>query len=495
MTASNHQVRLLMKELSHHGKLSTAAARAGLSRQTAAKYVKAGQLPSELKPKRHWRTHVDAFSDVWPEIEQQLHQTPGIWVATLFEQLQQRYPGRFEPGQLRTLYRRVSRWRALHGDDAEVAVFFPQQHRPGEALQTDFTHIQSLAITISGEPLQALLCHVVLPYSNWQWATRCHSESFLALKIGLQEAVFRLGKVPQWHQTDNSTGATHRVGQGGRQFNEDYLDLMAHLGVQPRTIALGCKEQNGSVEALNGALKRALDQQLQLRGSREFASEHAFDDGLAHYLHTANQRRHTRLEQELQQMRPLQVPRLPQYQAFERRVSRNSTINVQANIYSVPPRLIGHTVTVHRYETTLSIYYHDQLIQTLPRLKGRSQHAVDYRHVIHALVKKPQAFARYRYQSALFPGPIFRQTYQRLQDRLAGLQGDSEYLRVLYLAATDSQSEVESALELLLDDRQLPSAEAVKALVTSGQPPPPPPLSLPAIQLHSYDALLEQARR
>jgi hypothetical protein len=221
MTTTDQQVSIMRKELSNHGKQGVAAAKAGMCRQTAAKYQRSGKRPSELKKGRDWRTRADGFAEVGPPVEAWLRQTPGLWVGTLFERLQEQYPGRFEPGQWRTLYRRVRRWRALQGDDEGHEVFFPQQHRPGEAAQTDFTHPGELAMTLQGEAYAPLLCHVVLPYSNWQWVCRCRSESFLALKQGLQAALFRLGKLPQWHQTDNSTGATHRVRTGQREFNAE----------------------------------------------------------------------------------------------------------------------------------------------------------------------------------------------------------------------------------------------------------------------------------
>lgn len=254
MTTTDQQVKLMNKELSKHGKQGVAAAKAGVCRQTTGKYQRSGKLPSELKKVRDWRTREDAFAEVWAEVESWLREQPGLWVGTLFEQLQEKYPGRFEPGQQRTFYRRVRRWRALHGDDSGHEVFFPQQHRPGEAAQTDFTHTGELGLSVQGEAYAPLLCHVVLPYSNWQWACCCQSESFLALKHGLQEALFRLGRIPEWHQTDNSTGATHRVRTGQREFNAEYVDLMNHLGMKPRTIAVGKKEQNGSVEAQHGAV-------------------------------------------------------------------------------------------------------------------------------------------------------------------------------------------------------------------------------------------------
>jgi hypothetical protein len=136
-----------------------------------------------------------------------------------------------------------------------------------------------------------------------------------------------------WHQTDNSCGATHQVSTGGRAFLPEYLEWMGHLGMKPRTTASGKKEQNGTVEAQNRAFKRYLSQRLHARGSREFASAESFDDWLVESLAKENGRRGIRLRQELGVMKPLPVSRMPEY----REVSRNSTLNVMHNLYSVPP--------------------------------------------------------------------------------------------------------------------------------------------------------------
>ena len=165
-----------------------------------------------------------------------------------------RKPGVYERGQLRTLQRRVKQWRAQEGGPKNV--FFAQDHRPCEAMQTDFTVCDELAVTIGGVPFPHMLCHPVLPYSNWEWASICHSESLSAMKVGVQEALQHLGGIPTWHQTDHSTAATHQVSPGSRGFNLKYVVWMKHVGMKPRTIEVGEKEQNGDVEALNGALKR-----------------------------------------------------------------------------------------------------------------------------------------------------------------------------------------------------------------------------------------------
>jgi hypothetical protein len=61
--------------------------------------------------KRGWRTRVDPFADVILEVEEALERTPSLNAKMLFQELQQRHPGKFTDGQLRTFQRRVSTWR------------------------------------------------------------------------------------------------------------------------------------------------------------------------------------------------------------------------------------------------------------------------------------------------------------------------------------------------------------------------------------------------
>ncbi|MCP3958715.1 MAG: transposase family protein, partial [bacterium] len=229
MTTTNVQVRKLMEEYQKQGRVGTAALRAGMHRNTASKYLRAGKLPSTMRKPRDWRTRPDPFAQDWEEIAVRLADAPELEAKALFDDLLERKPDRYHEGQLRTFQRRVQQWRAQEGPPKEV--FFAQEHRPGEAMQTDFTSANELGITIAGEPFDHLLCHNVLPYSNWEWATSCFSESLRALQRGVQAAVFRLGRRPAWHQTDHSTAATHQLSPGKRGFNAEYEGLMRHLGM------------------------------------------------------------------------------------------------------------------------------------------------------------------------------------------------------------------------------------------------------------------------
>jgi hypothetical protein len=476
-----------MDEMSKYGDIGTAALRAGMHRNTARRYVEADRLPSQLKEPRTWRTREDPFVEDWEEVASSLEQAPELEAKTLFEDLLRRRPGRYGEGQLRSFQRRVKQWRAEHGPAREI--FLPQQHRPGEAMQTDFTRASSLRVSIGGQSFEHLLCHSVLPYSNWESVVVCRSESMLALRRGVQAAVLRLGGVAEWHQTDNSTAATHDLRTGKRGFNAEYEELMRQLGMKPRTIAIGACHQNGDVEAANGALKRRLEQHLLLRGSRGFATVEEYESWLGTVIEQANGRRSARLCEEMAALRPLTGARLPGYRELHVRVSSNSTIQVQRNTYSVPPRLKGERLVVRLSDLELEVYYGGRRQLVIERLRGEGKHRIDYRHIIWSLVKKPWAFARYRYREALFPSPVFRRAYDVLIEALAERRGELEYLRVLHLAAASFEHEVASAVERLLGQGHLPTFAEVRALAPERKPAVPELTPL-VVDLASYDELL-----
>jgi len=494
------QVRKLMEEMTKHGGIGLAAMRAGMDRKTARKYVQGGKLPSELVEPRGWRTHEDAFLEHWPVLEAMLVESPGLEAKTLFDVLVDKYPGRYEDGQLRTLQRRVKAWRAERGPDKEVML--AQLHRPGEAAQTDFTWATELAITIAGQLFVHMLCVFTLPYSNWRWASLCLSESIASLRHGVQRALFQIGRVPQWHQTDNSTAATHRIpdgkavvveSDGRRPFNADYVAMMHHFGMTPRTTEVGAKEQNGDAEASNRALKRALEQALLVRGSRDFESRAAWQSFVDDLMRKANGRRGTRVAEDMAAMRELNVAKLPEFVEEDFRVSDWSTVRVKTCAYSVPSRLIGEWVRVRIYEDRIVVRYAGKDQLDCDRLRGRNQKRIDYRHIIWSLVRKPGGFARYVYREEMFPSVVFRRAYDSIQTPYHRLKGDLEYLRILHLAASTMEAEVEAALALLLGANKVPTADAVKALVSSTTTIEVPDLAQPPVDFGAYDALLAVA--
>lgn len=487
-----------MEMMTKHGRIGDAAMKADMHRETARKYVAAGKLPSEMVRPRDWRTRPDPFEEHWLEIEARLRETPELEAKTLFELCREEHPERYADGQLRTLQRRVKRWRAACGPDRDVV--FAQLHRAGEAAQTDFTHVTELGVTIAGQLFVHMLCVLVLPYSNWQWATVCMSESIAALRRGVQRALFQLGRRPEWHQTDCSTAATHKLPDGEsacfengkRPFNVEYLALMRHLGMKPRTTAVGAKEQNGDVEAGHGALKRRLEQALLVRDSRDFESEQTWQAFVDHVARKANAGRGKRVAEDLAAMRELDVAKLPEYVEEEFCVSEWSTVRVKHCAYSVPSRLKGEWVRVRIYEDRIEVRFADQIELACERLRGRNLRRIDYRHVIWSLVQKPGAFARYVYREEMFPSLVFREAYDAIQAVHPGTKGDLEYLRILHLAASTMEADVATALTLLQMAGKPITAAAVKEIVASPTRVDVPALTPPMVNLAEYDALLEE---
>jgi hypothetical protein len=488
---TDQQVKKMRTELDKHGNLSRAAMNADLDPKTARKYRDSGRLPTQSTPERTWRTRADPFEDDWPDIEAKLRDAPELEAKTLFDDLVLRKPGKYVPNQLRTLQRHVRDWRAASGPPKEV--FFAQEHRPGEAIQTDFTDASELNITIGGEPFPHLLCHCVLPYSNWDWATPTSSESLLGMKSGLQEALRQLGGVPEKHQTDNSTAATHARAHG-RAFNAGYALWMQHLGLTPVTTAIGEKEQNGDVEAGNGALKRRLEQHLLMRGHRDFDSRAAYKAWLGDILRAGNVTREARVAVERPLLKPLPASWFPDFVEESVLVTPWSTIRVDHNTYSVPSRLIGVSVRVRRFDDRLEISFRGEAALIVPRLLGRNGHRVDYRHIIWSLVRKPGAFARYRYREDLFPSLVFRRAYDRLREQQSERTADREYVRILHLAASTSQSDVERALVAALGGETEVEAAGIRAVVRP-ETPAIPAMEAPPIDLTAYDGLIAGGAR
>jgi transposase len=471
-----------------------AAAKANLrSRKTVAKYERLGQLPSQLRKPRTYRTRVDAFAVDWSEIEQMLRDAPELEAKALFEWLREQRPGKYKANQLRTFQRRVARWRALN--EAQIATL-AQVHEPGELMELDGTWLTELGVTLQGHPFKHMLIHCVLPYSNWESGRVVQSESLGAVRLGLQSALQKLGYVPRLIQTDNSSAATQRLGitsEGDpnirRGFTRDYLHLLEHYGLEPQTTHTESPNENADVESANGALKRALKQELLLRGSREFADLESYEQFLFEVMDKRNKQRKERLAEEIAVMKPLKATPLANGVKDKVRVSSGSLIRVLKKTYSVPTSLIGKKVTVYVHEWSLDVYYAGQLVETLPRLVGQQPHHINYRHLIDTLLRKPGGFRRYRFRENLFPQLVFRQAWEQLNQWHSPRRADIIYLRILHLAARTLESDVAAALERLVDRGERWTEADVKELVEP-EPVAIPQLERAPIELDQYDQLL-----
>ncbi len=485
---TDHQVRKLMKLNQTEKTFSIAAAKSGMCENSARKYLKSGKLPSQSKACRTWRTRADAFESVWPTVKEMLEANPGLEGKTIFEWLQRESPGTYEDGQLRSFQRRIKQWRALEGPGKEV--YFDQVHKPGELCESDFTDLSNIGITIQGVLFTHLLYHFVLTYSNWETGTICYSESFESLSTGLQNALWELGGIPQLHRTDRLTAAVQMLGKSESKFNAHYDGLLRHYKLQGQKIQTGKANENGDVEQRHHRFKRTLEQSLLLRGSRDFNSLEEYTKYLRKLFKQLNAGRMKRFKKELEVLSPLPHMRICDYTEFTVKVGPSSTIRVKKNTYSVHSRLIGERVLVRLYADNLEIWYGQKKIEEIPRMFGESKHRIQYRHIIDWLVRKPGAFKNYRYRRDLFPTSHFRMAFDAIKERKP-LTGHKEYLKILYIAAKETEIGVDNALRWLLDTNQSITPETVAAVIISDSKlPEVKDIEIDRVDLRHYDTLL-----
>ncbi len=486
------EVKLYMQERRKGTTQRIAAARAGISERTARKYEHEGKLPSHLKQPHDWKSRTNPFEEDWPWIIAQLTRDHALQASTLFALVCEQHPERYRPTQVRTLQRHIARWKALHGPEQEV--IFEQRHTPGERAQSDFTHMDDLLVTLGGEAFPHMIYHFVLTYSNVEAASICFSETFEALAEGMEKALWQIGGVPQQHRTDHLSAAVRQLRKEEKEdWTLRYQALMTHYGMQPTWNNTGIAHENGDVEQAHHRFKQAVDQALRARGNREFADRSAYEHFVQTLVYKRNQTRAVRFATEREALRPLPTTALAPCKELRVTVSRFSTISVLGNVYSLPSRLIGTSVRVRVRAETLEGYVGPSLAFTLPRMSGTKQHRINYQHVIWSLVRKPGAFAAYRYRDELFPTTTFRQAYDRLRTD-GPKRADRDYVRILHLAASTSEADVETALQIVLEAGKSPTFVTVRDLVQVPTIRQIPAIEVPALDLSAYDQLIPSRR-
>jgi hypothetical protein len=487
------EIRLYLQERRKGMTQRVAAARAGIGERTARKYEQATALPSQLKRLHDWKTRIDPFEEDWLWVVSQLERDPALQGSTLFALLCERHPDRYRPTQVRTLQRHIQQWRVLHGPDREV--MFAQQHVPGERGQSDFTHMEDLAVTIADVPFPHLVHHFVLTYSHVEAVSICFSESFEALAEGIEKALWQIGGVPAQHRTDHLSAAVKNAGKTqAKDWTVRYSALMGHYGMHPTKNNVTIAHENGDVEQSHHQFKRAVDQALRVRGQRDFPTRAAYWAFLDDLVQQRNLTRQARWTEERATLRPLPTTPLGLCRELRVPVSAFSTIQVLRNTYSVPSRLIGTTLTIRVRPETIDAYQGMNLLFSAPRLLGERKHRIDYHHVIWSLVRKPGAFAHYRFRDDLFPSLVFRQAYDQLQEALPA-RADREYVRLLHLAAATSESAVVTAIEHLHAEQRVPTFDAVRDLLRPPTATAIPQLSPAPFDLSVYDRLLAGGAR
>lgn len=440
---------------------AVAAAKSGLSTATGYRIENDPRLPSQKKTPRG-RRRPDPLKGVWDaEIIPMLQATPDLRVVAIFEEISRRHP-EIAPCVRRTLERRIRTWRAQNGPERDV--IFRQEPVPGRLGLSDFTDMGELNISVAGTLLNHRLYHFRLAFSGFEHAhVILGGESYVALAEGLQNALWELGGVPEQHRTDSLSAAFRNLTREAREdLTQRYEALVAHYGMEPTRNNLGVAHENGAIESVHGHLKRAIADALLLRGSRDFTDLLAYRRFIDEIVGRQNARNRKRIEVERAVLKKLPERRTTDYEEAAVRVTSSGGFVLRRVFYTVPSRLIGHRLRVHLYDDRLDCFLGGTLMMTLrrgrpPQVSGKRNHVVDYRHVIHALRKKPMALLNLVYRDQLFP----RAAYARAFEVLLAKEGEKRACRVtvsLLALAHDRACEAElaDAIEADLDAGRLP---------------------------------------
>lgn len=493
---TDQQVRVYMTDRLDYSQ-RIAAARAGFSERTARRIEADPRLPSQRKPARG-RTVPDPLEAVWePVLLPILQREPAVQAVTLLRHLQMTDPQAFPDDRVRrTLERRMRDWRALHGPERDV--IFRQAPEPGRMALSDFTDARALGVTIGGQPLEHRLFHFVLAYSGWEHAgVVLGGESFTALAENLQGALWTLGGVPHEHRTDSLSAAYRNLdAEAAKDVTERYDAFCAHYGMLASRNNPGEAHENGAVEAHNNHLKVALDQALILRGSRDFAELCDWRRFVDELVARRNRRREAAVRIEMAALRPLPARRTTDFTEVVARVTKTGGFLVHSVFYSAPSQLIGKRLRVHVYDDRIEAFLGATPVVTHPRWRSRGDgvrvHCVNYRHVIHALRRKPQALAGSVYRDGLFPRSEYDEAWTALSAALPRKQACRRMVDLLWLAH-DEGCEAELA-ELIAEVRaagNLPDARDLRQRLEPRRRGLPGDTPVTLTDLASFDALLE----
>ena len=481
------------KEVRGEHTQEAAAAKSGISVSSAGRIERRVVLPSQ-RGARGWRTRADPLSEVWDgEVVPLLERAPALMAVTVLEELQRRRPGGFGESVLRTLQRRMRGWRAEHGEEREI--FFAQEHPPGRLGLSDFTVADELGICIADLAFPHRLYQFAFAHSGWRHArVVLGGESFQALASGLQEALWMAGGVPEEHRTDSLSAAFNNLAEQ-EELTRRYRGLCEHYGVRASRNNPGESHENGAIESRQGSLKRALEQALLLRGTREFADLPAYEQFLAETVRRLNVRCAHAWEIERARLKPLPARRTVDFEEIDARVSKFGVFSAKSALYSVPSRLAGHRLKVRLYSAHLEAWLGGVKVFECERLyaSARNRHPkrVDWRHMLPSLKRKPGAFARWVLRDAMFPRSEYAQAWQRIRERLPERSACRLMVDLLDLAdRANVVTELAGVLALLHERDALPDIEELRGRFA------PRPTCMPSVQVvlpgvAVYDELLE----
>jgi hypothetical protein len=371
----------------------------------------------------------------------------------------------------------------MNGENRDV--IFRQVQEPGRMGLSDFTEMGDLAVRVAGVELDHRLYHYRLACSGFEHAhVILGGESYVALAEGLQNALWALGGAPFEHRSDSLSAAFRNLDHEAREdLTSRYDALCRHYRMEPTRNNRGVAHENGAIESPHGHLKNAIRDALLMRGTADFDDLVAYRSFIDEIVGRKNARNRQRIDAERAVLQPLPDNRTADYEHELVYVSTSGGFVLRKVFYTVPSRLIRHRPRARLYDDRVELFVGGTRVLTLvrgrPGRDGKHGHVIDYRHVIHALRRKPMALLNLVYRDQLWPRDAYRHMFDHLCERLserAACKLMVELLSIAHERACEAQLAALLADDLAAD--RLPDLKVLRERFV------PDLASLPEVSVH-----------
>lgn len=377
--ATEAEIRRL--HYAEHWKIGTIAAQLGVHHEVVRRVL--GLLEPRVRsgPSRE-PPRITPYRDF---IDEQLACYPRLRATRLYDMLCERG----YTGSVRSLRRYVRTVRPIPRREA----FLRLNPLAGEQAQIDWAYVAKIPVPGGMRALWVFL--MVLAYSRALWAELVFDLTIDSLRRSLVRAATHFGGVTrQWLFDNPKIVVLERHGDAVR-FHPDLLDVAAYYCVQPRLCAIGKGNQKGRVER---AVRYLRDRFL---AGRSIASLEAGNRDLERFLRDiAMLRPHPVFRERTvaevlaeEKPRLLQLPPIPPPTDLVRPVSADKTAfaRFDTNLYSVPSRYAGTTLTLVASDTTVRFLDQDLEVARHERTYGRRRILETHEHREEILSEKRAA--------------------------------------------------------------------------------------------------------
>jgi transposase len=312
-------------------------------------------------------------------------------------------------------------------------VFVPLVYKPGDLGEVDFFEV---FVDIGNERRKAWMFVLRLMHSGRDFAWLYPRQDQVCFLDGHVRAFSHLGAVPQRLLYDNLKPAVAKVLVGAeRRLTARFTAIAAHYVFEPCFARPRTGHDKGGVEARGGAIRR---QQLvpipqgesldEISGALLARLDQAAEDKRDHDGRSVMER----FSDEVARMLPL--PRVAFDPSAPRMVciSRRSLVKLEGATYSVPCAWAGLDATayvgVNHVEIAAPSNDGTRVRHTRQRFGGR---AVDYRHYLPELARKPAALRQVAEELVPTLGAPFTEVWEMLLDERGAREGARVFARVL----------------------------------------------------------------